>query len=146
MIGLAIGLVESNKAMKKLNWATALQNQITQHKATPFAWGSHDCFTFAADCVLAMTGEDKMAKRRGKYKTELGANKMLKRIGGVEKAITGELGQPIEPAYAKRGDVVYFNSPLGDTAGICMGSKIASPAPTGIAFTPMSKAIKAWSV
>ena len=132
--------------MRQQNWAIALQNQISQFNEKPFAWGTHDCFTFAADCVLAMTGEDKMAKRRGKYKTELGANKMLKRIGGVEKAITSELGEPIEPAYAKRGDVVYFNSPLGDTAGICMGSKIASPTLAGVGFTPMSQAIKAWSV
>ena len=131
---------------KKQNWAAALQNQITQFNATPFAWGTHDCFTFAADCVLAMTGEDKMAKRRGKYKTELGANKMLKRIGGVEAAITSVLGEPINPNLAQRGDVVYFNSPLGDTAGICVGSKIISPAANGLGFTPMTQAIKAWSI
>ena len=104
--------------MRQQNWAIALQNQISEFNEKPFAWGTHDCFTFAADCVLAMTGEDKMAKRRGKYKTELGANKMLKKIGGVEKAITSELGEPIDPKLAQRGDVVCFITPLGYAAGI----------------------------
>lgn len=131
---------------KKQNWAAALQNQITQFNAKPFAWGTHDCFTFAADCVLAMTGDDKMAKRRGKYKTELGANKMLKRLGGVEAAIASVLGEPIDPKLAQRGDVVYFNAIMGDTAGICMGSVIASPTLTGVGFTPMAQAIKAWRI
>lgn len=132
--------------MRNLNWAIALQNQITQFNEKPFAWGTHDCFTFAADCVQAMTGEDKMAKYRGGYKTELGANKKLKRMGGVEAAISSVLGEPIDPVFAKRGDVVYFNGLLGDTAGICVGSKIAAPATAGVGFIPMSQAVKAWSV
>jgi hypothetical protein len=132
--------------LRQQNWAIALQNQISQFNEKPFAWGTHDCFTFAADCVLAMTGEDKMAKRRGKYKTELGANKMLKKIGGVEKAITSELGEPIDPKLAQRGDVVCFITPLGYAAGICIGSKIAAPGFEKIKFSPMTQAVKAWSI
>ena len=131
--------------MRQQNWAVALQNQITQFNDKPFAWGAHDCCTFAADCVQAMTGEDKMIKYRGGYTTELGANKKLKRAGGLEAAITAELGEPKKAVYAQRGDVVYFHS-LGDTAGICLGSKIAAPSLNGIVYTPMSEAILAWSV
>lgn len=132
--------------MRQQNWAIALQSQISQFNEKQFAWGTHDCFTFAADCVKSITGVDKMAKHRGGYKTELGANKKLKRMGGVEKAITSELGEPISPKLAQRGDVVYFASPMGDTAGICMGRVIASPMLAGVGFTPMSQAIKAWKI
>ena len=132
--------------MRQQNWAIALQNQISQFNEKPFAWGTHDCFTFAADCVLAMTGEDKMAKRRGKYKTELGANKMLKRLGGVEAAIASVLGEPLDPKLAQRGDVVCFVTPLGDAAGICLGSKIAAPGFEKIKFSPMTQARKAWRI
>jgi len=132
--------------MRVNNWAIALQSQITQFNEKQFAWGSHDCFTFAADCVKAITGVDKMSKHRGGYKTELGANKKLKRMGGVEKAITSELGEPISHKLAQRGDVVYFVSPMGDTAGICMGRVIAAPAANGVLYIPMTAAKAAWRV
>lgn len=132
--------------MKNKTWLTALQNQITLFNAQPFVWGSHDCFTFAADCVLAMTGDDKMAKHRGGYKSELGANRKLKRMGGVAAAVSTELGESIDPKLAQRGDVVFFTAVMGDTLGICMGSVIASPAQTGVGYTPMSQAIQAWRV
>lgn len=133
--------------MKRVaNWTAALQAKIEASKAKPFVWGENDCFTFAADCVFAITGEDKMAKRRGKYKTELGANKMLKRVGGVEAAITSELGEPMAPAFAQRGDVVYFVGAMGETAGVCIGRMIASPTLTGVGFTSMQLAKKAWRV
>lgn len=132
--------------MRKLNWAIALQNQITEFNQKQFEWGTHDCCTFAADCVLAMTGHDKMAKYRGGYKSLLGAQKKINKAGGLEAAITAELGEPKQATYAKRGDVIYFISPLGATAGICVGSRIAAPAISGIAYTPISEAIFAWDV
>lgn len=132
--------------MRQQNWAIALQNQITQFNDKPFAWGTHDCCTFTADCVLAMTSVDKMAKYRKRYKSMFGAIRKLRRAGGLNAAITAELGEPKQAAYAKRGDVVYFRSLLGDTAGICLGSKIAAPSLKGIAYIPMSEAILAWSV
>lgn len=123
-----------------------MQNQITSFDATPFAWGTHDCFTFAADCVLAMTGEDKMGKHRGAYKTELGANKKLKRLGGVAAAVSTQLGEPIAPQFAQRGDVVCFPALMGDTVGVCLGGVIASPTLTGVGYTPMAQAAQAWRI
>ena len=44
---------------------------------------THDCCSFAADCVLAMTGVDKMAGYRGGYKSAVGASRKLAKAGGM---------------------------------------------------------------
>ena len=132
--------------MKKNNWTLALHQQITEFNDKPFAWGTHDCCTFAADCVLAMTGIDHLAAHRGGYKTAAGAARRLAKVGGIEAGMIALLGEPIAPALAQRGDVVCFTSPLGDTAGICMGTHIAAAGENGITHTPMVQAYKVWRV
>lgn len=132
--------------MKKNNWTLALHQQIAEFNDKPFAWGTHDCCTFAADCVLAMTGIDHLAAHRGSYKTAAGAARRLAKVGGIEAGMIALLGEPIAPALAQRGDVVCFTSPLGDTAGICMGTHIAAAGENGITHTPMVQAYKVWRV
>lgn len=129
---------------KTNNWLAALYSQMEAFNDKPFEWGSHDCCTFAADCVLAMTGVDQMAGYRCGYKTAVGAARKLAKAGGMEAAITAELGEPIDPVFAQRGDVVCFSSPLGDTCGVCVGSTIAAAGLYGITHTPMAQAFKAW--
>ena len=128
------------------NWLNSLYAQIDGFNAMPFAWGTHDCCSFAADCVLAMTGVDKMAGYRGGYKSAVGASRKLAKAGGMLAAISAELGEPINPALAQRGDVVCFSSPLGDTCGVCLGSTIAAAGLAGITHTPMTQAFKSWRV
>lgn len=130
---------------KKTNWIVLLHEQINIFQHKPFAWGSHDCCTFAADCILAMTGTDVMAGQRT-YKSQAGANRKMKVAGGMAPLIDGLLDTPIDPAFAQRGDVVCFRSPLGDAAGICMGVTIAAPGPLGVFYSPMAQAYQAWRV
>jgi cell wall-associated NlpC family hydrolase len=131
---------------KQPDWAQALYTQIEAFNKQPFAWGTHDCCSFAADCVLSMTGVDQRAGYRGGYSTALGAARKLAKAGGMEAAISAELGEPLAPQMAQRGDVVCFTSPLGDTCGICLGSTIAAAGLQGITHTPMLQAFKAWRV
>jgi hypothetical protein len=137
---------KKNMNTKINNWLAALYVQLEAFNEKPFEWGSHDCCTFAADCVLAMTGEDRMVTHRGGYKTAIGATRKMARLGGMEATITSVLGEPIAPAFAQRGDVVCFTSPLGDTCGVCVGSTIAAAGLYGITHTPMVQAFKAWKV
>jgi hypothetical protein len=134
-------------ATRKKDWLNALYAQINDFNSKTFEWGTHDCCTFAAGCVLAVTGVDKMASYRGGYSTKQGATKKLNRAGGMEAALTKELGEPLQNILlAQRGDVVCFTSTLGDTAGICIGSQIAAAGLEGVVYAPMSQAFKAWRI
>lgn len=128
------------------DWPEQLHLLMSSFDAQPFVWGAHDCCTFAADAVFCITGIDRMASYRGGYKTAAGAARKLRAAGGLEAAITAELGDPIPLLMAQRGDVVCFTSPLGDTAGVCMGTSIAAAGLAGITYTPISQAFKAWRV
>lgn len=132
--------------MRVNDWETHLYTVLNSFNEKPFQWGSHDCCTFAADCVLAITGSDKMSRYRGGYKSAKSAARKLEAAGGLEAALTFELGDPVAPLMAKRGDVVCFTSALGDTAGICIGATIAAAGLDGITYTPMSQAFKSWSI
>src|SRR5687768_18469658 len=106
--------------MRLENWPRLLIEFLADEK--PFEWGSRDCSLFAADAVLCITGADPAKSLRGKYKTEKGAARILKRRGGLEKVAANLAAdnrmEEIPPLLAQRGDVVLIDSPLGDALGI----------------------------
>src|SRR3569623_1931677 len=71
---------------------------------TPFAWGTHDCASFAFDAVRAVSGEDRFADLRGSYDTAAKAARILKRMGGLEAMVDARL-RKISPSEAHRGDI-----------------------------------------
>jgi hypothetical protein len=124
------------------NWEKLLNDYLSQ--VGPFEWGANDCCLFAANGVLAMTGEDYAKPYRG-YKTAKGALSKLKDIG-VDGVATKALGEPKPPTLAKRGDVVSFESGDGLALGLCIGAKIAAVGQDGLIMLPMNQALQAWSV
>lgn len=46
-------------------------------------WGLADCFLWPADWVLARTGVDPAEGFRGRYRTALGATRLVQRAGGA---------------------------------------------------------------
>jgi len=87
------------------NWPFALSRFLTERQAVPFVWGASDCCLFAADAVVAITGEDFAAGYRGTYATEEEAQALLEAAGGVA-ALAGAVGPRCLPTEARRGDVV----------------------------------------
>jgi hypothetical protein len=131
--------------MRFEDWPRRLDDYLREHERRPFAWGSHDCCTFAACCVEALTGENPM--RRYRYRTERGALRALARDGGLERAVAVALaGREIPPLTAQRGDVVLFTYQGQPVVGVCVGTHIASPGPAGLSRTPISAATRAWRV
>jgi hypothetical protein len=102
---------------KKQNWATLLANTITAAKERPFSWGSNDCCLFAADCALVQTGVDPALLWRGKYKTKLGATRLISRAGGLVNILDSHYKR-VNPKHASRGDLVLFDGPNGETVGV----------------------------
>lgn len=100
------------------DWEARLAAYLEPLRTRPFAWGRHDCCTFAAGAVLAMTGVDPMPEFRGRYTTARGSVRALRRIGAGDLA--GTLDRKFEPvaaALAQRGDIVMIAGLLG----ICWG-------------------------
>jgi hypothetical protein len=97
-----------------VDWEVRLMAYLEPLRLTPFAWGKHDCCTFAAGAVKAMTGEDPMPEFRGRYSTAIGSARALKRFGaGTLPATLDTKFEDIAPALAQRGDLVMAHGNLG---------------------------------
>jgi hypothetical protein len=128
------------------NWPKLLAQFIEARRAQPFAWGSNDCCTFAADWVEICTGEDYAKAWRGRYTSALGAARVLDEAGGVE-ALVDALGlQRIGPKLAGRGDIVAQEAGRGMTLGICLGETTAFAAKAGLLFGPITNVETAWRI
>jgi hypothetical protein len=130
------------------NWSEVLADFIANGDR-PFCWGEWDCGLFAANCVLAMTGIDIAAEFRGRYKTARGAYRVMR--GDIESVMVNRVAPKhnlaeIAPAMAKRGDLCVLDTPLGYALGVCVGTKVVCTGPDGLAYLPISSALRAWSI
>ena len=51
----------------------------------PFEWGAHDCWQLIGGASEILTGRNPAAKHKGRYKTALGAARILKKDYGGAK-------------------------------------------------------------
>jgi hypothetical protein len=56
---------------------------LDQALSRQFEWGSWDCLLFPADWARLATGKDPAQAYRGRYRTKLGALRLLGRAGGL---------------------------------------------------------------
>lgn len=100
------------------DWEPRLAEYLAKRHGVHFTWGATDCCLFAADAVIAMTGEDPATAFRGRYTTARGATRALKRYGAgtIEATLDTMFGQ-IRTAFARRGDLVM----CAGMVGICVG-------------------------
>lgn len=90
---------------------------IANHKNEPFQWGTLDCCMFTGECIKEVTGIDIVGEYRGRYKTEIGAKRVLAKYGSIEEHLDKHFKR-IDYKLAKRGDVVLFESDLGNAVGV----------------------------
>lgn len=130
--------------MRFEDWPVRLDAEIEAARPRVFQWGEHDCLMFTARVVQALTGVDHAAAWRGKYETELGAARILKRLryADTAAAATDKLGPAIAVLLAQRGDVVTFDGALG----ICSGAHGVFVTPEGLTFVPLPQCVAAWRV
>ena len=135
--------------MRLRGWEAILADQIEAARERPFSWGEHDCATFAFNVRAAITGVDDAAIWRGRYKTELGGARFMKRNGWatLEQGANEVLG-PALPAVllAQRGDIVLTISTNGQSLGVCCGGKAAFVDQDGLKFWPLKDCARAWRV
>lgn len=111
----------------------------------PFAWGSNDCCLFAADAVLAMTGEDPAAALRG-YGSAMESARIVEEQGGLREIATHALGPEVAPAMAAIGDVVLLANEGRGLLAVCNGGTALAPGEGGMVVLGMDAALAAWKV
>lgn len=128
-------------------WERALSAEISRSLARPFAWHENDCCSFAARCVLAVTGQDLFAIYLGSYSNERGAMRVLKAHGGIATICDALLGERGQPLRARRGDLVLVRgAATSDAIAVCVGSHAFMPGPRGLGAKPIGDWLAAWNV
>jgi hypothetical protein len=130
--------------MRLQGWETRLAQAVEAARQRPFAWGQHDCATWAFDVRQALTGTPRPA---WSYTTEAGGKRWMKRQGwnSFAEAATAILGEPVAPLTAQRGDIVLVDDP--EAFGVCLGGMVAAVSPVaGLSFVPLRACRMAWRV
>lgn len=123
----------------------ALVAFLRERMRTGFAWGAHDCVTFAAEAVKAQTGADPLRAVTSRWTSERGAARVLRAKGGLEAAVSSVL-RPIAPAMAARGDVAGWLDEKGRLQlAIVEGETLIGPGAAGLTRLPRRSMAKAWS-
>lgn len=130
------------------DWVRRLDAVFASAASRPFAWGAHDCFTFAGEAVEAMTGKAIAFPRD--YADGKGARRVLRRLGfrSYAAAVTAHLGPEKPVGFARRGDVVLAE--IDGAESLCVvdltGEAVLGPGPDGLIRLPLSAVRTAWSV
>ena len=130
------------------HWERRLAEAVEAARAKPFAWGLHDCPTFAFETRMILTGgEDIAALWRGRYTTALGGARVMRRLGwaSLEDMGCALLGEPRPGVLlAQRGDIVLADTGLG--FGICNGASAVGMAPAGLVTVPLTSCRLTWPI
>ena len=132
------------------DWRLRFDALITERLRVSFAWGSNDCVLFAADNVLALTGED-LALGLRTHNNALGAARALRRHGGLAALVERALGPSCHATAATQGDVVMVVMGRGRSTrsalGVCLNAESAiGPTANGLVQIAMARALCAWRV
>jgi len=134
--------------MRREDWPEQLAAAVKEAETKPFQWGEHDCCLFAADIVLAMTGEDPAVAFRGRYRTATGAKRALTRYGrgSVPATVDALFGARHRPQMARRGDLLLAATAQGEAVGVCVGPHGVFAAPAGLTRVPLADCLCSWRV
>lgn len=132
--------------MKPAGFAERLAEFTTGRRRQPYAWGTNDCVTFAADAVEAVTGTDPLAELRGAWTSESEAMTVLEAQGGLIAAMDARFLRKAKE-FAQRGDLVLVKDANGQPSlAVCVGKDAVAPGEDEMLLVPMGLARMAWEV
>ena len=135
-----------NAMIRIPHWEQLFAAAIMDARTRPFAWGQHDCATWAFDLRRDLTGgSDHAALWRGRYRTSGGCQRVLRRLGWktLEEGGRALLGEPLaDPRLAQRGDLVLGGEP--EAFGVCLGAQAGFVSPEELVTLPLSSCRLAW--
>ncbi|TPK19188.1 hypothetical protein [Mesorhizobium sp. B2-5-12] len=123
------------------DWDRRLARLVSSITDAPGVWGESDCLLTAAAGIEAITGEDIMAPWRGRYTTEVGAARLMRKEGceNVEDVLGKFFGLPtIGRLLARRGDVAVVEQGGVLCAGFVCDRGFLARTETGRTFLPQT--------
>lgn len=125
------------------DWQARLTVALMDNRVAP-----GDCAIFAANMVLAMTGEDYAAPFRKRYSTITGGIRKLRAAGYRDHISFVEYHFPeIEVIDACPGDILVIDADEGLALGVMQGAAgVYVPTPRGVGLVPRSAAIRAFRI
>lgn len=137
--------------MRVESWESELWDTVEWARNEPYRIGAHDCVTFAAKVIKALTGKDHLGELTGKYDSERGALKFIRQLAG-DKGLAGATSKILEQtelpmAKAGRGDLVMYRDDKDvEHLGICIGVDIAMLSSDGLLFINRGECVCCWLV
>lgn len=125
-----------------------LDDFLERMSATPFVDGATDCVLTPADWVIENGWPDPAADLRGRYRTPLGRERLLKRLGGIELVVSQRMlaAGLIATERALRGDVGLVALHGLICGAIFIGERWAIQSKAGLYSASPGRVVKAWSV
>ena len=129
------------------DWQQRLAAHLMATRRAPFKAGVHDCATWAAGAVLAMTGEDLAAGWRETYATEDAGFEALRAAGYEDHvAFAASLLPEVAPHEARPGDVVAVTTDGGPALGVVQGAHVYVAGAVGVRLVPRAQVTRAFRV
>lgn len=131
------------------DWDRALPLVVERHMALPGEWGVSDCLLTAGDAIEAVTGVDILAEFRGRYSTEIGAARLMRKHGceNVDDVFRVFFSlPPVGRLMAQRGDVGTVMQGGQLTAGFMTERGFAAKGEHGLVFHDITEIVAAFKV
>jgi hypothetical protein len=131
------------------DWPLRLHQKLIELKDKSFESGHHDCILAAATLIESMTGTDPGADFRGKYSSELGATKQIKKAGfdSLESLVDDMAAKhgmtPVSPNFHHRGDLVMLDDGVFGIVHLD-GLHAVYVTTEGLAKKPLSEVKRIW--
>lgn len=133
--------------MKQKGWASRLSAYINEVARLPFDEATHNCGTFAAGAVKAMTGQDFAEPYTKGVKTLKGQMARLKRAGFSDQVkLAASLFDEIHPSQARLGDIAAFDVAEGLALGVVNGERSFVLRPSGMGTLSTLTAVRAFRI
>lgn len=119
------------------NWQNELQLFIAENQNKPFDFASWNCMFWVLACIEVVTGVDKAAQYKGKFKSERTAATLLRKLDDVSNSLEfleKHFGNTRPIGLARMGDIVLVDPAnvdidlphdidlFGVVPGICYGN------------------------
>ena len=134
--------------MRHHDWQERYHAAIKNAQLVPFTWGVHDCITFAAYMVDAISDTAVTVRMRERYSwtSEAEARALIEKAGSLRTLIEEFMGEAVPWAQTTLGDAVLAIQNGKEIVAIHDGSNLIAPDAVGIAGVPLSCAVVGWRI